>query len=102
MAQCKGITKSGNRCKITRGLVNGYCRLHRDQAPPAEEDYKDTDSADEKPRNNYSHDERSFADVATDVNQGVSTIWLVITALVSLVLFWFLKGKEKRKRKSGS
>jgi hypothetical protein len=29
--QCLGITKSGNRCKITRNLTDGYCRLHHDQ-----------------------------------------------------------------------
>ncbi|MBD3316684.1 MAG: hypothetical protein GF344_12920 [Chitinivibrionales bacterium] len=30
--QCKGITKSGQRCKNRRNLVDGYCRVHRDQA----------------------------------------------------------------------
>jgi hypothetical protein len=30
--QCLGITKSGNRCKIRVNLVNGYCRIHQDQA----------------------------------------------------------------------
>lgn len=30
--QCKGTTKSGKRCRATVGLVDGYCRLHRDQA----------------------------------------------------------------------
>lgn len=30
--QCKGITRSGTRCKITRNLKNGYCRFHIDQA----------------------------------------------------------------------
>jgi hypothetical protein len=32
MQQCKGITTSGQRCKITRNLVDGYCAYHRDQA----------------------------------------------------------------------
>jgi len=94
MEQCKGITKSGNRCKNLQGLVNGYCRLHKDQAPDAE-----ADRIDEEPRDNFQGDERSFADVASDVNKGVSTIWLVITALLSLILFWLLKGKKKRRRK---
>jgi len=94
MEQCKGITKSGNRCKITQGLVNGFCRLHKDQAPAVE-----ADRVDEEPRDNFQGDERSFADVASDVNQGVSTIWLVITALLSLIIFWLLKGKKKRRRK---
>lgn len=93
MEQCKGITKSGNRCKITQGLVNGFCRLHKDQAPDAE-----ADRIDEEPRDTFQGDERSFADVASDVNKGVSTIWLVITALLSLIIFWLLKGKKKRRR----
>ncbi len=29
--QCLGITKAGTRCKIKNNLVNGYCRLHRNQ-----------------------------------------------------------------------
>ncbi len=33
--QCKGITKSGNRCKIRVNLINGYCRIHQDQAASA-------------------------------------------------------------------
>ena len=30
--QCKGITKSGAQCKITRNLTDGYCHLHISQA----------------------------------------------------------------------
>lgn len=29
--QCKGITKSGTQCKISRNLVGGYCHLHLNQ-----------------------------------------------------------------------
>jgi len=29
--QCKGITKSGTQCKISRNLVDGYCHLHLNQ-----------------------------------------------------------------------
>ncbi len=27
--QCLGTTKTGSRCKNTRNLTDGYCRLHR-------------------------------------------------------------------------
>lgn len=37
MEQCKGITKSGERCKNTRNLVNGYCRLHVSQSDQQDE-----------------------------------------------------------------
>lgn len=30
---CKGVTKKGVRCRRRIGLVNGYCRDHRTQAP---------------------------------------------------------------------
>ncbi len=90
MAQCNGTTKSGNRCKNSQGLVNGYCRLHKDQAPAPE-----TNTADEKPPDSSRDEESPFTGVASDVNSGVSTIWLVITALLSLLLFWMFKGKKK-------
>lgn len=31
--QCKGFTKSGNRCKKKTKNENGYCHLHQSQAP---------------------------------------------------------------------
>ncbi len=90
MAQCKGTTKSGNRCKITTGVVDGYCRMHIDQAPATENE----------PVNEELHDipreeELPFTDVASEVNRGVSAIWLVITAVLSIILFWLFKGKKK-------
>lgn len=91
MEQCNGTTKSGNRCKISQGLVNGYCRLHGDQAPAPEKD-----TVKEEPRDFPREEELSFTDVASDVNRGVSTIWLVITALLSLLLFLIFKGKKKK------
>ena len=36
--QCKGLTRSGERCKIKAGLVDGYCRLHRRKSTETEED----------------------------------------------------------------
>jgi hypothetical protein len=30
--QCRGVTKSGRRCRNRTNLVDGYCRVHRDQA----------------------------------------------------------------------
>ena len=94
MEQCKGITKSGKRCKNTQGLVDGYCRLHRDQAADDR-----SDVTDKKTHDDYPDDERSFTDVASEVNNGISTLWLVATVLLSVVIYWFFKGKKKKKRK---
>ncbi len=92
MEQCKGTTKSGNRCKNSQGLVNGYCRLHGDQVPASEKI-----TSDEEPRDIPREEDLSFTDVASDLNKGVSTIWLVITVLLSIILFWVFKGKKKQK-----
>ncbi len=32
--QCSGITKSGERCKITGNLTDGYCYRHRPRETP--------------------------------------------------------------------
>ncbi|NLG19571.1 MAG: hypothetical protein GX556_19805 [Fibrobacter sp.] len=34
--QCRGITRSGERCKISGNLKDGYCHLHVNQAPAVE------------------------------------------------------------------
>ncbi len=34
--QCRGITRSGERCKISGNLKDGYCHLHVSQAPAVE------------------------------------------------------------------
>lgn len=28
---CNGLTKAGNPCRVTVGLVDGFCRAHRGQ-----------------------------------------------------------------------
>lgn len=91
--QCKGITKSGNRCKITVGLVNGYCRLHVDQDADAE-----IKKEDEEPEDAFRDSEDTVTDVASDINSGVSTILLLLTALLSIIIFWFFKKRKKRKK----
>lgn len=91
--QCKGITKSGNRCKIKQGLVNGYCRLHVDQDSGTQKKHVNEDfdeSSDKK--------ERDITDVASDVNKGLTTILLIFTALLSFIIYLFFK----RGRKQGS
>lgn len=91
--QCKGITKSGNRCKIKQGLVNGYCRLHIDQDTGSKRKTINED-------NNYSDEkrERDITDVASDVNKGLTTILLIFTAILSFIIYLFFKGMKKRKR----
>ena len=92
--QCKGITKSGNRCKIKRGLTNGYCRVHRE---------RDTDkrkkAVDEEKRESHERKERDITDVADDVKNGLSAIVLLFTAFVSIIIYMFFKRGTKRKKK---
>jgi hypothetical protein len=38
MAQCRGQTKSGSRCKRSAGEGSFYCSAHEDQAPGAARD----------------------------------------------------------------
>jgi hypothetical protein len=38
MAQCRGRTKSGSRCKRSAGEGSLYCSAHEDQAPGAARD----------------------------------------------------------------
>ena len=91
--QCKGITKSGNRCKISQGLVNEYCRLHSDQDPGEQRKTIDEDFSE----NNEKLD-RDITDVASDVNKGLTTIVLIFTAILSFIIYLFVKGMKKRKR----
>lgn len=44
MEQCKGKTKSGERCKMTGKLYNGYCYRHKDQSEEAETKDATTDA----------------------------------------------------------
>ena len=39
----------------------------------------------------------TFADVASDVNKGVSALWLIVTAVVSFLLLMMFKGQKKKK-----
>lgn len=90
--QCKGITKSGNRCKITQGLVNGYCRMHTDQDPGNKRQTIDEDFSEINKKR-----ERDISDVASDVNKGLTTILLIFTAILSFIIYLFFKGIRKRK-----
>jgi hypothetical protein len=92
--QCKGITKSGNRCKIKQGLVNGYCRLHTDQDPGNQRQTIDKDFEELNEKR-----ERDITDVASDVNKGLTTIMLIFTALLSFIIYLFFKRIIKRKKR---
>ena len=92
--QCKGITKSGNRCKISQGLVNGYCRLHGDQDPGGQKKAIDEDF-----NENNEKVDRDITDVASDVNKGLTTIVLIFTALLSFIIYLFFKRIIKRKKR---
>ena len=91
--QCKGLTRSGERCRIKTGLVNGYCRLHRRKSPEMGEStikkvYDSDDTRDGGP----------VTEVASNVNRGMNTILLIITALLSLIIVMFLKKKRNATR----
>ena len=43
--QCRGITKAGTQCRITRNLSDGYCRFHRDQKPRSDSSSEESASA---------------------------------------------------------
>jgi hypothetical protein len=83
MEQCKGLTKSGSRCKNTNGLVDGYCRLHRDKM----EDMKSGEEGEP---------ESIITEVAENINSGVSRLWLVLATVASLLLFWLFRKKKRR------
>ena len=78
--QCKGKTKSGKRCKIKQGLVNGYCKFHSDQYAE-----KEDKGIDENHENDYLNGERTVADVADDVNKGLSGTVLIFIAIITFI-----------------
>lgn len=90
--QCKGKTKSGRRCKIKQGLVNGYCKFHSDQDTEREDK-----GINEPLEDDYNNSEETFADVASDVNKGLSGIVLIFIAIITFIIFMFFKRSRKRK-----
>ena len=78
--RCKGFTKSGKQCKNKNGLVNGYCKLHADQAPAAK-----TDDIDEKPDPFYEHDQTDFSD-CDEFGKGAKTFYVVAAILVLVMI----------------
>lgn len=92
--KCKGITKTGKRCKNKNGLVNGYCKLHVDQAPNAK-----VTGTEKEPKNDYQENDSTVTNVVTHVNRGLSAFILLIIALISIIILMLVKGNNKRKKK---
>ena len=87
--QCKGFTKSGNRCKNKNGLVDGYCNLHRDQAPE-----KKTGGFDEKPGPTFDNDNPAYEDF-DDVNNGTKAMYVIAAVIVLLILVKLVRRNGK-------
>lgn len=90
--QCKGKTKSGKRCKIRQGLINGYCKFHKDQDTESEDK-----SINDTHEDDYQNEEKTFEDVACDVNKGLSGFVLIFIAIITFIIFMFFKRSRKRK-----
>ena len=88
--QCKGKTKSGKRCKFKQGLVNGYCKIHKDQDTEKEENV-----INDTPEDDYQADDNTFEDVACDVNKGLSGFALIFIAVFTFLIFMFFKRGKK-------
>jgi len=91
--QCKGLTRSGERCKIKAGLVDGYCRLHREQTTiTGEDDIRKSKNA------NHRQEDSPVSEVASNVTKSTKTILLVITAIISIIFYMVYKRRKKRGR----
>ena len=88
--QCKGKTKSGKRCKIRQGLVNGYCKFHSDQDTEREDK-----GINEPLEDDYNNSEKTVADVASDVNKGLSGTVLIFIAIITFIIYLFFKRSKK-------
>lgn len=83
--QCKGVTKRGNRCKVTVGLENGFCAFHRDQA--RETACRGSDGSPEEPHGSHDFCRRHYA-----------VICLVIVVCVVILAGWITARAVKRNR----
>lgn len=92
--QCKGLTKAGNRCKITQGLNGGYCSRHQKQAL---DDCQDV-TIDHPGKTPGVGDERSLADDALEVNKSLSTIVIAVSAILTFIFVWVFKKRRAKRR----
>jgi hypothetical protein len=83
--RCKGVTKSGKQCRNKNGLVNGYCKLHVNQAPDPK-----TDDMDEKPDSVFEHDHPVFSD-SDELSKGAKTFYIIAAILVFIMIVKLLQ-----------
>lgn len=93
METCKGTTKSGARCRATVGLVNGYCRLHRDQASDVASPVEETSSAPKSAAEPVAAPETTA--MAEEKPGGLG--WWLFIALIAILLAGLLCGRKTDK-----
>ncbi|MBD3421423.1 MAG: hypothetical protein GF398_15000 [Chitinivibrionales bacterium] len=100
--QCKGITKSGEPCKITTNLDNGYCRYHKSQAGnavEASEPAREPAPVERKPVTNTRPDappaNEPDAFEGEDKKNGVVPVSVFIMSIAALILVvWLMRRKS--------
>jgi len=85
--QCRGITKSGNRCKIRTGLQNGYCRLHTDQ----QKEEPSVKTSKKSKHDTGVNSEPSFTEEVSAETRGSHALTIVLVVLVFAVGVVILK-----------
>lgn len=94
--QCKGITRSGTRCKISRNLKNGYCHLHINQAKQRDEEQNGTQKQDyeKEPAQQkkvesfpYIETEKTYLQKSGKCSDTLNTNKLLNTAIAVLSIF---------------
>jgi hypothetical protein len=78
--QCKAVTKTGRRCRITNGVSEGYCRIHADQRT-LKGDTKPVEPAQQ-------HADLQQPDLPT---RGRGLVWFAAAAALVLLIFCRLR-----------
>ena len=99
--QCRGKTKSGDQCKITGNLVDGYCYRHRSQNPAAA-DVPQQDNTEEPPSLPPPPPPRSpvppqeSAATETGPDESPSKVMILIGLFAVLVVLLLMAANRKR------
>ena len=92
--QCLGITKNGERCKITGNLVDGYCYRHRLKTPPVDAEPLKEEPVKETPVNDPGP---SASPPPAGESDSPNLLLIVgIAAFLLLLLASTLRGKRKQ------
>ncbi len=89
--QCKGITKSGNPCKVSVGLSDGYCRMHQDQAGAQAPAPKEPEK---EPEQVFANDE-AVASIIDEEGKKEKHLFWIVSAILTLIVVMLLRKKDK-------